>query len=406
VHPDVIPYPGAQPTRPYDNAGWTMSYQTGIEFDRILDGFTGPFVKVGPWDIDPPPGKINTAVAGTAGFVTSNRVNNSFIALNRLLKANEDVVRLASPITVNGKSYPAGALYVKSRASTTAALARTTKLGVDYEGTTAAPPANAVPLRAPRLGMWDVYGGNQEAGWMRWILDQYEFTFDRVYAPTFDAGNLEQKYDVLIFPQGAIPGAGGGGGRGGAGAGGADAIPNLPAEYQGQVGRVTIDRTLPRIREFIEKGGTVIAIGSSASNLAEFLRLPIENHLTENGAPLPSTKLFIPGSVLSARVDNTSPFANGVNDRVDVFFDNSPVFRLAPDAAAKGVKQVAWFDSAKPLRSGWAWGQNYLENGVVAAEARVGKGKVLLFGPKIVERGQPHGTFKFLFNGIYYGVMP
>jgi len=29
-----------------------------------------------------------------------------------------------------------------------------------------------------------------------------------------------------------------------------------------------------------------------------------------------------------------------------------------------------------------------------------------LFGPKIVERGQPHGTFKFLFNGIYYGVMP
>jgi hypothetical protein len=241
---------------------------------------------------------------------------------------------------------------------------------------------------------------------MRWILDQYEFTFDRVYAPTFDAGNLEQKYDVLIFPQGAIPGAGGGGGRGGAGAGGADAIPNLPAEYQGQVGRVTIDRTLPRIREFIEKGGTVIAIGSSASNLAEFLRLPIENHLTENGAPLPSTKLFIPGSVLSARVDNTSPFANGVNDRVDVFFDNSPVFRLAPDAAAKGVKQVAWFDSAKPLRSGWAWGQNYLENGVVAAEARVGKGKVLLFGPKIVERGQPHGTFKFLFNGIYYGVMP
>jgi hypothetical protein len=30
---------------------------------------------------------------------------------------------------------------------------------------------------------------------------------------------------------------------------------------------------------------------------------------------------------------------------------------------------------------------------------------VLLFGPEILQRAQPHGTFKFLFNGIYYSVM-
>ena len=37
------------------------------------------------------------------------------------------------------------------------------------------------------------------------------------------------------------------------------------------------------------------------------------------------------------------------------------------------------------------------------AEAHVGKGKLFLFGPEITFRAQPHGTFKFLFNGIYYG---
>jgi hypothetical protein len=79
------------------------------------------------------------------------------------------------------------------------------------------------------------------------------------------------------------------------------------------------------------------------------------------------------------------------------------VFRLDPDAAIKGVKPVAWFDSPTPLRSGWAWGQDYLEGGVAMAEATVGKGRVFLFGPEITFRGQPHGTFKFLFNGIYYG---
>ena len=26
-----------------------------------------------------------------------------------------------------------------------------------------------------------------------------------------------------------------------------------------------------------------------------------------------------------------------------------------------------------------------------------------MFGPQIIFRAQPHGTFKFLFNGIFYG---
>jgi len=33
----------------------------------------------------------------------------------------------------------------------------------------------------------------------------------------------------------------------------------------------------------------------------------------------------------------------------------------------------------------------------------LGKGRVLLFGPEILQRAQPHGTFKFLFNGIQLG---
>ena len=41
-HPNVIPYPGAPPTPPYDNAGWTLAFQMGVEFDRVLEGFTRP----------------------------------------------------------------------------------------------------------------------------------------------------------------------------------------------------------------------------------------------------------------------------------------------------------------------------------------------------------------------------
>jgi hypothetical protein len=88
-------------------------------------------------------------------------------------------------------------------------------------------------------------------------------------------------------------------------------------------------------------------------------------------------------------------------DHIDIFFKNDPVYQLGPDAGMKGVKPVMWFDTDKPLRSGWAWGQNYLNGGTVAAEATVGSGKLFMFSPDITFRGQPHESFKFLFNSIY-----
>ncbi len=88
--------------------------------------------------------------------------------------------------------------------------------------------------------------------------------------------------------------------------------------------------------------------------------------------------------------------------QTDVYFDASPVFKLAPDAVAKGaVVPLAWFDTAKPLRSGWAWGQSYLQDGVAAFMAPVGAGKLYAFGPEITFRAQAHGTFKLLFNQLY-----
>jgi len=151
----------------------------------------------------------------------------------------------------------------------------------------------------------------------------------------------------------------------------------------------------------------MLAIGSSTS-MGFHAGLPITNALMEKHQdgtekPLPAAKYFVPGSVLQVRVDNTNPLAHGMSEKVDVFFNRSPVFKLKPEAILKGVRPVAWFDSKKPLRSGWAWGQHYLEGGIAVIEANVGQGKLFLFGPEITFRGQPHGTFKFLFNGIYYG---
>jgi hypothetical protein len=185
-------------------------------------------------------------------------------------------------------------------------------------------------------------------------------------------------------------------------------MPNpehVPAEFRDQLGNVTVAKTVPQLRAFLENGGTIVTIGSSTV-LARHLGLPVESHLVERAQDgrereLPREKFYIPGSVLRVAVDPGRPAAWGMEDHVDVMFDENPVFRLGEGAEARGVRRIAWFDTASPLRSGWAWGQQYLDGGVAAAEASVGRGTLYLFGPEITFRAQPHGTFKLLFNAIF-----
>jgi hypothetical protein len=404
-HPNDFAYPGGPPRPPYDNAGYTLAMQMGVQYDRILDGFDCPCEKISGLAV-PPAGVI--AGSGSRGFLLSHDANDAFLAVNRALNAGASVHWLKTPMTANGKTYPAGTFYIEAAGQArSVAEAAAKDIGLSFDATNEAPSAGAVKLSAQRVGLWDQYGGSMPSGHTRWLLEQFEFPFSVIFAPEIDAGNLRQKYDVIVFVTGAIPaaGGGGGGGRGGGGGGGA----NIPAEFQNQLGSVTAERSIPQLKRFMEEGGTVITIGSS-TNLAEHLDLPIADYMVErlpNGGerPLQQDKYYIPASVLRVTVDNTLPVTAGLPRQVDVMFDESPVFRLEPDAAAKGVKPLAWFDSARPLRSGWAWGQNFLQGGTTMVQADVGTGKLYLFGPEVLFCGQPAGTFKLLFNGIFSGLV-
>jgi hypothetical protein len=415
-HPDDIAYPGGPPRPPYDVTGWTLALQMGVKFDRILDGFDGPFEKISGL-VRPAPGKVSGAT-GAAGYLSSHQPNDAFVAINRLLAGGESVYWLKAPLATNAKSYPAGTLYIPAKPTTRARLEKlAAEVGLDFDAVAAKPAGEALELRKVRIGLWDRYGGSMPSGWTRWLLEKFEFPFEVVYAPALDRGDLETKFDALVFVTGGIPGR-----EGGRGAGGGDAAPagdvgerfgampdaaSVPQEYRDRLGAVSLARTVPHLKRFLEGGGTILTIGTSTS-LAQHLGLPIASALTEklpNGTerPLPREKFYVPGSILRAQVDARSPLSYGMPEQVSLVFDNSPVFRLLPEAVGVGLRPVAWYAGDQPLESGWALGQGYLKDGIAAAEAAVGKGKLFLFGPEILFRGQPHGSFKFLFNGIYYG---
>src|SRR5262249_37620149 len=115
-HPDDIPYPGGPPKPPYDATGYTLAFSMGVKFDRILDAFDGPFEKI-PDLVAPPPGKVAAAPNG-GGYLLSHQVNDSFVAVNRLLKSNEEVYWIKSAFNANGKHYPVGTMFIPAKATT------------------------------------------------------------------------------------------------------------------------------------------------------------------------------------------------------------------------------------------------------------------------------------------------
>jgi hypothetical protein len=392
-HPNDFQYPGGPPVRPYDAAGWTLAFQMGVQFDRILDKLDGPFEQIEYGKLQVPP--VQQTQKSTAGYLLNVAVNNSFTAVNDLLKSGVEVYRITDAFG----EMPAGSFYVPSNGFTVLQ-----KSGIAL-GTKAKPlsakPRGAVKVNPGRIALFDQYGGSIPAGWVKWIMEQYHFAYQVVYPQDIDKGDLNSRYDVILFISGGIPPVGNKPVRSSR----QPKAEDIPVEFRSLLGTITTEKSVPQLKAFLEKGGNIVSIGSS-TDLAYHLGLPVKNALTEvkgdkKASALPPDKFYIPGSILRVNVDTKQPANWGMDALADMDFNNSPVFAVNADAKKDAIQPLAWFDKEKALRSGWAWGQDYLKEGIAAFVAPVGKGKFFAYGPEITFRAQSHSTFKMLFNDLY-----
>jgi hypothetical protein len=309
-YPDDFAYPGGPPIRPYDVTGYTLAWQMGVQFDRILDGFDGPFEKIEGMAA-PLPGRV-TGPVRPAGFLFSHRVNDAFIAVNRLLGQGDAVYWIEQPLSIGDTTYPVGTMYVAAGPSTRATITKlAAERGLDFVGVAMAPSVTALRLKPVRIGIVDVYGGSMPSGWVQWLLSQFEFPFEVVYPPALDAGNLAARFDIRWVEEGIA----GEPGRGEARAPRIDPA-SVPAEYRDRLGSITEAQTMAQLRQFLEAGGTIVAIGTSTS-LASRFGVSVANALVdpETGRPLPPEKFYVPGSILQVRVDTSQPIEYGLPER-------------------------------------------------------------------------------------------
>ena len=82
----------------------------GVQYDRVLDGFDGPFVKLN--GLQKPMPRGITGPANPAGYLISHRSNYSFTLVNRLLKANAEVYWLKGAAKAGGEDLGTGAIWM------------------------------------------------------------------------------------------------------------------------------------------------------------------------------------------------------------------------------------------------------------------------------------------------------
>ena len=263
--------PEGVPMMNYDFATQTMGEFKGVEIIEAEQVPVGSFKKIEP---AVPKGEL----LGEAkyGYLIDCRVNDSFKAVNRLHKWGIEVKRYTEPVKVEETIYPAGMFHVSGDEKKLQKVAKDTHL--KFIALDKALKAESKTVKPLRIAMYQRYwGGNMDEGWTRWLLEQYDFDCKTVMDEEIKAGLAD--YDVLILPSDNTPMI----------TGekveefydkkykGAFTVPVLPEKYKSGIG----EEGVKKINEFVENGGTVIALNDSCEFAIEKLGVQVMNTLKE-----------------------------------------------------------------------------------------------------------------------------
>ena len=374
-YPEIRETPDGPLKMPYDVVAHTLPLLMGVEAIRIENPFEARTKLLDA--IDRPRGRISGSGRGF-GYAWSHHTNDDIVALNRLTRGGYQVWWAAESFEDGQETYPPGTMIVEQKSGLDSELkAIAGDLWVTFTSLKSKPDIEAHELRPIRLGLYKSWSASMDEGWTRWVLEQYEFPFQSIFDKDIRGGGLK-KIDVLIIPdmgeRTIVEGV---------------SQRMIPPEYAGGIGEAGVEN----IRQFIEDGGTLVTLNGAAAFPIKRLYLAVENCVES----MDRREFFIPGSILRVVNDIRHPVAYGFERESEVFFRRSPVF------SAKEGRTVTRYPVQSPLLSGWINGEKSLYNRGAIADVPFGDGRIILIGFPAQYRAQSHGSFRYLFNAIYYG---
>ena len=385
---------------PYDVASWSLPIAMGVHVIEATEPVTSALEPLAE-----PNWPVATLDPEAAGYLIPAAADSAYTAINRLLADGHEVFRL----TADGPSGNRGDVYLPAGEISTAKLAAlAADLHLPISSTEAAPEGEMWSLGGARVGLYKPWVASMDEGWTRFVLENYEFPLVNLSNQQIRSGEFTEEVDVLLFPdidKNIIA----------TGKPGSDSYRRysapLPPPYGGGIDdwdspeesseepKVKPTKGGKRIKEWVEAGGTVVALDSSSEYFIELFELPVRDVLSK----VSRDTFNCPGSTLRVAMNQESPLTFGMRPEEAIYFARSPAFQTRVPDARFDRTVIARYpaDEKDMLISGYLEGGELIEKKAAAVEFSVGDGRVILIGFRAQHRAQPLRTFKLLFNSLY-----
>lgn len=326
---------------PYDDTGWTLGPLFDVSTVRIVD----------PSILHAPMKQIQGEAKWTGGGIASGGSAAGYFVINANAEPGLATLRFRlldvkffaanRGFDYGGKKFNAGSFIVPADGNPKNLQSRlnqtTRELGLKVYSGSEKPNVAEHSIPVPRIAILHTWTDTQNEGWYRMAFDRCGVPYSYISTSlTSTTPDLRKQYDVILLPPV----------EGGAAAilngipkrtlqDGTDSGGPIPWEKTALTPNIgTIDHAadirgglgfqgLANLKQFVEQGGLLIAVGSSSQMATEF-------GFTPGVRITRPAELHAKGGIFRAHVESENdPVTYGYPTDVPVYFDQSPVFQVS-----------------------------------------------------------------------------
>jgi hypothetical protein len=253
----------------------------------------------------------------------------------------------------------------------------------------------------PRIALVESWYHDMDAGWTRYVFDNYDIPFTILHPGDFEKAELEKSFDVIVFPDenpdvlmtGKFKSFDG-----------TYSASTYPPEFTKGIGEKGFDNLL----KFINNGGLVVSWGESTGLFSVPLKIKhSEENIEEFSLPIQDiskslvTKgLYCPGSLVKINLKPDHLLTLGMEEEIGIFYRGKPVFKTREPYFDMDRRIIASFPEKEILKSGYIENEELLSNKPAMVWIKKGKGQLVLFSFSPQFRASTPVSYKLLFNAL------
>ena len=387
--------------KPYDIASWSLPLHKGVNCDEIKIRVEELEKNLSAWT---PEKEKNLSVPEKSdGVLFDVNENASFKVAFMASAAGMKVQRVAEGISGDKNPVKKGSFLVsteggKNSKALNEIIKISNSLPIFVEDVK---PYQLDEFKLPRIGIVETWFHDMDAGWTRFVFDNYGIPFKVLHPEDFEKAELEKSFDVLVFPDKDPDILMKGKYKSGEGI---YTVSTYPPEYTKGIG----DKGFEKILKFLENGGKIISWGESTGLFTVPLKIKFSEENTEEfslpvtdiSKSLAAKGLYCPGSLVNIKLKEGHPLTLGMEESIAVFYHGKPVFATSDPYFDMDRRIIASFPETEFLKSGYIEKGELLDSKSAMVWLKKGKGQMVLFafGPQF--RASTPVSYKLLLNAL------